>query len=840
MRRLPLPLALALSILGLAAGPATAAVSQGGPWAPDILDVAAIDATTWLASTDRGLFRSTDAGVTWSAVTSFPAAAGASAAPSGFEPAVVAAAGQRVYAISGDRTVASSSDGGQTWSFADQAGDWGLISLAVDPGNAQRLILTTNDSGVQVSADAGTTWTRASVTAGGSTDDNIGNVQFLGDGSAIAIRAGGNGGTYIASGDGGLTWPTTRTISASGFALRGLVGTGGASLVAVGANGSSCAPWQAPESGGLTLSPSQLQVMTSADAGATWTSRGTICSTGSLSGGGQWLGLVGAGDRVAFISGSSTASVSNDGGITFTDVAKPAYLQQIGGFAAAGGDLVIAGNTGVMLVTATAIVPRTVGVESYTGVAGLASAPGTPSTVLVSLGERGLFRSTNTGATWETAAPAVAAQAHLTSVIQPPAFADGTTVAFPIDAPGTTSSTPGLRIFSSVDAGATWSLARVVDGYEPGGAIEFAAGDAAYLPIHLPYTNIAADPSRCAIGAANRSFTTFAVRPIQIGGVEPECTRMNAIASDPENAQIIVAIGESIDANGVMTARRFYRSADGGTSWTLPTGLESAFPTAMWAPTMHVEFAAGRVHIWQARSSTLCTSTDAGVTFACSTGGFATTPGGPGWFAGGYLSSFEPQADGSIVASVVDPADWTDRNDALPDANVATFLARSIDRGATWAVADPVESAAVTDVVDVVAQASGRARRSALGTRRLVIASAGVFRRTVAFKRAAKGRATPSLAGIVVRKSGRATVRVTCPRKARCTGFVTLASTATGRRFTSNRTPFDLSRSGLVVLRIPKASLARVAAGSQVPVRLTIQRTVGGKATYRSTAKVQR
>lgn len=838
MRRLPVLLALFLSTLGLAVGPAAAAVSQGGPWAPDVLTVASTDASTWFATTDRGLFQTTDAGATWTAVESFPAAAGSSAAPSGFKPVVAAAVGQRVYAISGDRTVASSTDGGRTWSFTDLAGDWGLITLTADPGNANRLILTTNDSGVQVSADGGATWTRATVTAGGSTDDSLGNVQFLGDGSAIAIRLGGSTGTYVASSDGGRTWPTTRTVSASGFELRGLVGTGGTSLVAVGANGSTCAPWQAPDSGGLTLIPTQLQVMTSSDAGATWTSRGTICSTSGVYGGGQWRGLVGAGNRVAYVSGSSTVSVSNDGGVTFADVDKPDFLQRLGGFATAGDDLILAGNTGVMLVKAAEVLPRTSGIASYNGVAGLASAPGTPSTVLVSLGERGLFRSTDTGATWAPAAPATAAQAHATSTIQPPAFADATSAAFAIDAPGTPAGTLGMRIFTSGDAGATWALARVVDGYEPGGPVEYATGDVAYLPIHLPQTDIAADSSRCAVGVANRAFTTWEVRPIRVNGADAECTKLNAVASDPNAPQTLIAIGQSFNADGTMAARRFYRSTDGGATWTIPTGLDGVFATAMWAPRMQVDYAAGRVLLWQARTSTLCTSTDGGISFACDQGSFATTPGGPGWFAGGYLSTLEPQSDGSLIASVVDPADWEDRNDAIPTAGVMSFLARSVDGGVTWAVADPVESAAVTDVVDVTAQAGARARRTATGTRRLVLASAGVYRRTIAFKRAARGRANPTLTGIVVRKNGRATVRVTCPRAKRCTGYLRLSSVG-GKRFASARTAFDLTRSGQVALRIPRASLTRLTAGGTVVVRLTIERTVGGKGTYRAVASVR-
>jgi hypothetical protein len=246
------------------------------------------------------------------------------------------------------------------------------------------------------------------------------------------------------------------------------------------------------------------------------------------------------------------------------------------------------------------------------------------------------------------------------------------------------------------------------------------------------------------------------------------------------------------------------------------------------------------VYVWQSRSSKLCTSTDGGASFACAEGAFATTPGGPGWFADGYLSSFEPQADGSIVASVVDPADWTDRNDALPAAGVTTYLARSVDGGVSWAIADPSSSAAITDVVDVAAQAAARSLRvrSAAGRRSLVLAAGGIFTRRVAFKRAARGSAAPRLSGIVVRKSGQATVTVTCPRGKRCAGYLRLTSRG---RFTSSRTAFDVSRvRTVVVLRIPKAKAKRLTAGATIPVRVAITRTVGGAATYTATATVRR
>lgn len=839
-RRLALLAALALAALA-AAGPASAAVTQGGPWAPDVMSVVTLDDTTWLATTDRGMFRTDDAGLSWKAVTSFPAAEGADPAPSDFEPAVVAAMGTGVVAIDANRTVGVSRDLGQHWTFHEHRGAWwGLIRLAIDPGNNEHLLLTTNDSGLQVSTDGGVTWSQGALTGAGT--DTLDNMQILSNGDVIALDPTRHDNGYLVSEDGGLTWPLTRTVGGLSR-LVGIVESAPGHLVAIGTDGATCSPFEPQDSASLSVLRDELLVRISTNGGVSWTDGGTTCTQGSVTGGGGWHGLVGSGDTVAFVSGSPMVSVSTDGGATFVDPApeKPGFLQMLSGFAAAGsGDLVVSGNTGVFLVSADDVVSRSAGIASYSGLGGLAIAPGDTSTILASLGERGVFRSADGGATWAATAGQVAPQVHLTSVVQAPVFADGTHAAFAIDAPGTAPHTDGLRVFVTDDAGESWALAQVVDGYEPGGPIDFAAGDVSYLPMNLPYVDVAADPSRCAVGVSDTSFSTFAARPIRVGGVDANCTRLTAIASDPADAQTLVAAGQYIDGDsGEVLARRYYRSTDGGTTWTVPTGLGGVFPTRDWAPAMHISYAGSRVFIWQSRSSTLCTSTDHGASFDCKQGSFATTPGGPGWFEDGYLSSFEPQADGSIIASVVDPADWTSRNDALPDAGVATYLARSVDGGATWAVADPTESAAITDVVDVAAQASARSSaRRAAGTRRLVLGSAGVYRRRVAFKRAARGRANPSLAGIVVRRSGTATVTVTCPRGKRCTGYVRLTSRG---RFTSALTAFDVSRATTrIVVRLPKAKAKRLAAGDTIAVRVAIDRTVGGADSYATSATVRR
>ena len=838
MRRLIVLAALALALLAIA-GPAGAAVSQGGPWAPDIRAIATTDDTTWFAATDRGLFRTADAGQTWRAVTAFPAAEGSAPAPAGFLPQAVTAYGSAVVAISADRTVAESTDFGATWTFHEHDGYWGIISLESDITG--RLILTTNDNGMQVSDDGGVTWQRATVTAaGGRTLDSV---QLISGGKAIGLDPNRHDNAYIVSADGGATWPTVATVDGID-SLVSIVETEPDTLIAIGtASGlAPCAPWEAPLSEALTWQQSKMLARISVDGGDNWSDGGATCTRGTMFGGGQLRGLAGIGDRVAFITGQATAAVSDDGGRTFVDVDKPPFVQSLSGFAGAGGDLVLASNAGVMLVGADTVASRSAGIQSYSGVSGMAIAPGGTQTVLVSLGDRGLFRSADGGATWAASATQVFGQAHLSSTIQPPSFSDATHAAFAVDAPGSDADHDGMRIFTTDDAGATWTLAAHPDGHEPGGPIAYGGGGTAYLPANLPYAGDLSDTSRCSVIESDTTFATLTDHPIRVGGVDANCTKLTAVAVDPADASRLLAIGQYIDGStGELLAWRYYRSTDGGATWSVPSGLGGAFSTRDWAPQMHVSFAGSRVFIWQARSSKLCTSTDAGVSFDCAKGAFATTPGGPGWFADGYLSSFEPQADGSIIASVVDPADWTSRNDALPDAGVATFLARSVDGGVTWAIADPAESAAITDVIDVTT-ASARAfttRLKAVGSRRLVVGASGVFRRRVAFKRAARGRPTARLSGIVVRKAGWAIVTITCPRGKRCTGYLRLRSSSP--RLATVRTAFDVTRpTTRIALRIPKAQRARLSPGTTISVRVTIDPTVGTGGTFQTTAAVRR
>ena len=58
--------------------------------------------------------------------------------------------------------------------------------------------------------------------------------------------------------------------------------------------------------------------------------------------------------------------------------------------------------------------------------------------------------------------------------------------------------------------------------------------------------------------------------------------------------------------------------------------------------------------------------------------------------------------------------------------------------------------------------------------RRALIASTGVFRRTIAFKAPARGQATVGFASISTSRAGRVSVPVSCPRGKRCTGTIAL------------------------------------------------------------------
>ncbi len=188
----------------------------------------------------KGIYRSTDDGATWQNVglRSSGATGRIVVDPTNSQRIFVAAAGN-LFVPGGQRGVYRSTDGGTTWTkvLAGANGTTGAVDLAIDPSNPQRVYATMWDhirhpdlrvyggvgSGVYRSTDGGTTWARLSngLPAPSADVGRIGvavaptNPMHL---YAMVIDASGDFTGLYTSTDGGDSWtkqPTSGNLSGS-------------------------------------------------------------------------------------------------------------------------------------------------------------------------------------------------------------------------------------------------------------------------------------------------------------------------------------------------------------------------------------------------------------------------------------------------------------------------------------------------------------------------------------------------------------------------------------------------------------------------------------------------
>jgi photosystem II stability/assembly factor-like uncharacterized protein len=146
------------------------------PTNPDLLWVA-VQGHVWGPNPERGIFRSTDGGTTWTRTLFVNDSTGASdLALDPNDPSVLYAAFWQAHRkpwqlVSGGAgsNIFKSTDGGVTWTSLRTkkgmpAGLWGNIGLSVSGANSRRVfaIIEADEGGVFRSDDAGETWTRTS------------------------------------------------------------------------------------------------------------------------------------------------------------------------------------------------------------------------------------------------------------------------------------------------------------------------------------------------------------------------------------------------------------------------------------------------------------------------------------------------------------------------------------------------------------------------------------------------------------------------------------------------------------------------------------------------------
>ena len=173
----------------------------------------AIDPTspqTIYAATVRGMFKSTDAGDSWSPantglyITEIHAIAIDPASP------------QTIYAGTDGGGVFKSTDGGGSWSTANTGlTDTEINTLTIDPTSPQTIYAGTDGGGVFTSTNGGGSWSTANT---GLTDTEI-NTLAIDPTSPQTIYTGTLGGGVFKSTDGGYSWSDTGPTDTHIYAL---------------------------------------------------------------------------------------------------------------------------------------------------------------------------------------------------------------------------------------------------------------------------------------------------------------------------------------------------------------------------------------------------------------------------------------------------------------------------------------------------------------------------------------------------------------------------------------------------------------------------------------------
>lgn len=262
--------------------------------------------TIYIGAPDGGLWRSTDAGSTWSPLIDDFSRLGISDIVIDFNDS------QTIYIATGDADggdaeaigVWKSTDGGNVWAEVGDINSSRIYKIEMDPDDSDRLLAACND-GLYRTTDGGTTWTEVYA-------EKVRDVQFsVGDNDQNAFAV--TGGSFIRSTDNGATWVEISSgIDTDYNHMRLDVTKDDSSYVYVVAAGSGFAGTQ------------YSGIYKSTDAGLTFTQIHAPATDDLFSASGQaWYDLdlaVDQNDKNTLAVGVLNIWRSTDGGVSWTEI----------------------------------------------------------------------------------------------------------------------------------------------------------------------------------------------------------------------------------------------------------------------------------------------------------------------------------------------------------------------------------------------------------------------------------------------------------------------------------------------------------------------------------------
>ncbi len=330
-----------------------------------------------LSGTPGGVFKSTNSGGTWAAAdTGLPKSSVSTLAVNRTTPSTL-------YAGTGGG-VFKSTDSGSTWTGAN-TGLMNLIvsALAIDPKTPSTLYAGTYNGLVFRSPNSGGTWLAASLTHFDvhalAVDPTTPSTLYAGTDGGGVFKSTNSGGTWAAA-DTGLPKSSVSTLAVD-FATPSRLYAGMSGAGGVFKSTDSGGTWVAANTGLTSWSVNTLAIdRTTPTTLYAGTLDGVFKSTDS---GSTWA---------AANSGLTNAWVT----ALAIDPASPSTL-----YAGTGnGGVFKSTNSGTTWADASVGLPRYPGLPDYLIVSGLTINPTTPSTLYVGTQGGGVFKSTDSGATW--------------------------------------------------------------------------------------------------------------------------------------------------------------------------------------------------------------------------------------------------------------------------------------------------------------------------------------------------------------------------------------------------------------------------------------------------------